>query len=68
LSKTFLNARLRSGLPKDCWIKQREIYLVWRCEKEFVGTEFEGVTVHGSQREVGTEFIGGTLHTLLEGY
>lgn len=24
------DARLRSGLPRDCWIKQREIYLVWR--------------------------------------
>ncbi|GKD87040.1 hypothetical protein Tco_1358194 [Tanacetum coccineum] len=24
------DARLRSWLPKVCWIKQREIYLVWR--------------------------------------
>ncbi|PWA89485.1 hypothetical protein CTI12_AA110370 [Artemisia annua] len=29
-SDDYYYARLRSRLPRDCWIKQKEIYLVWR--------------------------------------
>nr|GEW00456.1 RNA-directed DNA polymerase, eukaryota, reverse transcriptase zinc-binding domain protein [Tanacetum cinerariifolium] len=27
------DARLRSGLPRVCWIKQKEMYLVWRSSR-----------------------------------
>ncbi|GJR38196.1 zinc finger, CCHC-type containing protein [Tanacetum coccineum] len=34
----FADARLRSGLPRIYWIKQREIYLVWRSSGIRVGS------------------------------
>ncbi|GJR36635.1 hypothetical protein Tco_1212319 [Tanacetum coccineum] len=36
------DARLRSGLPRVCWLKQREIYLVWRSSGIRVALEGSG--------------------------
>ncbi|GJV87663.1 hypothetical protein Tco_1531601 [Tanacetum coccineum] len=39
------DARLRSGLPRVCWLKQREIYLVWRSSGIRVALEGSGLDI-----------------------
>ncbi|GJR24732.1 hypothetical protein Tco_0973259 [Tanacetum coccineum] len=43
------DARLRSGLPRVCWLKQREIYLVWRSSGIRVNGKWSCIYAVGSQ-------------------
>ncbi|PWA85931.1 hypothetical protein CTI12_AA145060 [Artemisia annua] len=54
------NARLRSGLPRDCWIKQKEYIL----GMEIIRNQ-SGNTLRGSQSRVHN---GKLVQTLLEGH
>nr|GEW39928.1 zinc finger, CCHC-type [Tanacetum cinerariifolium] len=49
------DARLRSGLPSVCWIKQREMYLVWRSSGIRVGTVRWTRMVNGHIYAVGSQ-------------
>ncbi|GKD36837.1 hypothetical protein Tco_1257044 [Tanacetum coccineum] len=49
------DARLRSGLPRVCWLKQREIYLVGRSSGIRVAWKKEAIWLRGLLEELGVE-------------